>query len=172
MPFHFVLFYSNSAHPQFSYYDLIWKKQTKKLQKGPASILPSIIIISIPLNLPPRLHSARNLHLGDNKVMAPIVFPHTAVLWADYFPSFNIRQRSPAASGQLPIWMVTNTGAWSEIVRGVLPPREGLGIPAHTNTQRYTKEHKIHRKMASSIAALGEALALPNLITTTLHRWI
>lgn len=29
--------------------------------------------------------------------MAPIVFPHAAALRADFFPSFNIRQRSPAA---------------------------------------------------------------------------
>lgn len=61
--------------------------------------------------------------------------------------------------------MVTDTGARSEMVQRVLQPGEGYTFPTHTHT--CTKECKIHRKIGTRIRALGEAVALSNLITFT-----
>lgn len=52
---------------------------------------------------------------------------------AGVLSSFNICQISKLPSGnQLPIWMVTNTGAWSAIARHVLQPGEGHAVQTST----------------------------------------
>lgn len=87
--------------------------------------------------------------------MAPIVFPHTGWLLAYFLPLIRVKGLQLPSGNQQPILLVTDTGAWSEIVHHVLQPGEGQQ-PRHT--QRYTRAGEDSKERSICIRATGEVL--------------
>lgn len=87
--------------------------------------------------------------------MAPVVFPYTGWLLAYFLPLISVKGPQLPSGNQQPIWMVTDTGAWSEIVHHVLQPGEGH---AARHTQRYTWAREDSSQRSTRIRAVGEVL--------------